>query len=81
MERTVTLQELHGRTVQDLVQEVARRRESLRIRLDDGDTVIFVVPSSQNRPQDAAIVLEPLPLLQGFVPEGWKEAVYDIGGF
>lgn len=41
--------------------------EVLTVRLSEGETVAI-----QRTPD-----LKPLPVLEGFVPEGWKDAVYD----
>lgn len=61
-----TLDELKGRTLEELLQEVARSRESLTVVLEEGESVT-IEPASQ---------LKPLPLLEGRVPEGWKDAIY-----
>jgi hypothetical protein len=64
--RIRTLEELKGRTLEDLLQEVARSREPLTVVLEKGESVT-IEPTSQ---------LKPLPRLDGRVPEGWKDAVY-----
>jgi hypothetical protein len=61
-----TLAELKGRTLEELFHEVARSRESLTVVLEEGESVT-IEPASQ---------LKPLPLLEGCVPEGWKDAIY-----
>lgn len=61
-----TLEELKGRTLEDLLHEVARSREPLTVVLEEGEAVT-IEPASQ---------LKPLPRLEGRVPEGWKDAVY-----
>jgi hypothetical protein len=61
-----TLDELKGRTLEELLQEVARSRESLTVVLEEGESVT-IEPASQ---------LKPLPLLEGRIPEGWKDAIY-----
>ena len=61
-----TLEELKGRTLEELLHEVARSRESLTVIFEEGESVT-IKPASQ---------LEPLPVLEGRVPEGWKDAIY-----
>jgi hypothetical protein len=60
------LKELKGRTLEDILHEVARSREPLTVVLEEGKSVT-IEPSSQ---------LRPLPRPEGRVPEGWKDAVY-----
>jgi len=65
--RTLVLDDLKGRTLEDLLREVARQHKVLRVRLPEGETVaIQPVPR-----------LKPLPVLEGFVPKGWKDAIYE----
>lgn len=61
-----TLEELRGRTLEELLHEVARSRESITIVLEEGE-LVTIEPTSQ---------LKPLPELDGRVPEGWKDAIY-----
>jgi len=61
-----TLDELKGRTLEDLLHEVALSREPITIVLEEGESVT-IEPASQ---------LKPLPLLECCVPEGWKDAIY-----
>lgn len=60
-----TLEELKGRTPEDLLHEVARSREPL-IVLEEGESVTI----------EPTTLLKPLPRLNGRVPEGWKNAAY-----
>jgi hypothetical protein len=61
-----TLEELKGRTLEELLHEVVRNREPLTVVLEEGESVT-IEPAPQ---------LKPLPRLDGRVPEGWKDAVY-----
>jgi hypothetical protein len=61
-----TLEELKGRTLEDLLHEVARSRESITIVLEEGESVT-IEPTPQ---------LKPLPRLDGRIPGGWKDAIY-----
>lgn len=65
-EKTLTLEEVKGRAVDELLREVATQREVMRVVLDNGEMVVI----------QPATLLKPLPELKGFVPEGWKDAVY-----
>lgn len=65
VQRITTLDELRGRTLEELLNEVARSRESITVVLEGGAVVI--------RPEDP---LKPLPELEGRMPEGWKDAIY-----
>jgi len=57
---------LKGRTLEELLHEIARSREPITIVLEEGESVT-IEPASQ---------LKPLPVLEGRVPEGWKDAIY-----
>jgi hypothetical protein len=61
-----TLEELKGQTLEELLHEVARSRESITVVLEEGESVT-IEPTSQ---------LKPLPVLEGHVPEDWKDAIY-----
>ncbi len=60
------LEELKGRTLEELLPEVARCREPITIVLEEGESVTI----------EPASLLKPLPVLEGRVPEGWKDAIY-----
>jgi len=61
-----TLEELKGRTLAELLQEVARSGEAITVVLDEGESVT-IEPAAQ---------LQPLPALEGCAPEGWKDVIY-----
>ncbi len=65
-ERIMTLEEARERTVDELLHEVASERAAMTVVLGDGEMVVIQPAPS----------LKPLPELEGFVPEGWKDAVY-----
>jgi len=65
-EKILTLEEVKGRAVDELLREVTNQREAMRVVLENGDMVVI----------QPAVLLKPLPELEGFVPEGWKDAVY-----
>jgi hypothetical protein len=63
---TVTLDDVKHRTVEELIQSVLTTRQILDIRLPDGAEVMI-----QPKPP-----LQPLPVLDGYIPKGWKDAAY-----
>jgi hypothetical protein len=63
--RTLELAELGERPAADLLREVAEQDEILTVQLPDGEAVT-IQPSPR---------LKPLPVLEGYVPEGWKDAI------
>lgn len=66
MGQTVTLASLKGRPLEEIIQRVADEQSSVTILLPDGQAVI-IEPKHR---------LQPLPVLEGHVPSGWKDAVY-----
>ena len=65
-QRTATLDELKGHTLEQVLYQVARSKESLTVVLGEGGAVVI-------RPE---VALKPLPELEGRIPEGWKDAIY-----
>lgn len=66
-DRTLVLDDLKTRTIEEVLREVVARQETLTVRLPEGDTVLI-----QPTPR-----LKPLPVLEGCVPAGWKDALYN----
>ncbi len=64
--QTLKLEEVEKRELKEILQTVLTNNQVLAIRLPNGDEVII-----QPRPP-----LKPLPVLEGQIPEGWKEAIY-----
>jgi hypothetical protein len=67
--RIVVLDDLKERTLEEVLWEVVRQQEVLTVRLAEHEAVT-IKPSPH---------LKPLPVLEGFVPEGWKDAIYELG--
>ncbi len=63
---TISLKELHVSSLEELLNRVIREQLQLKIRLPNGEIV-----SVQPEPK-----LEPLPILEGSVPNDWKDAIY-----
>lgn len=67
MTRTTCIEDVQGRSGDDLLKELAQSQETLRIKLADGDYV-EIKPFPK---------LEPLLTFEGYVPDGWKDAIYE----
>jgi hypothetical protein len=63
----LTLEELKEQMLEDVLQDVVKQQRPLTVRLPGGETVA-IQPSPR---------LRPLPTLEGSVPEGWKDALYE----
>ncbi len=62
---TSTLEELRERSLEQVLESVLEEQEILTVRMLSGQEVVI-----QPKP-----MLEPLPVLEGFVPAGWKDAI------
>jgi hypothetical protein len=58
--------ELKSLSLQEFLQTVLQKGTTLTVQLPTGETV-FVQPQK---------ILPPLPVLNGSVPQGWKEEIY-----
>jgi hypothetical protein len=67
--QTLTLAELQGASLEKILRDVAEQQLVVTVLLPDGKEVIIEPKPS----------LQPLPELEGRVPEGWKDAVYARG--
>ena len=65
--RQVELVDLRGRTLEDVLTEVAKQDEILTVQLPTGERITI-------QPTPA---LKPLPVLHGSVPENWKDGSYE----
>ncbi|HET6384922.1 MAG TPA: hypothetical protein VFJ58_16125 [Armatimonadota bacterium] len=65
-DRTVSLDHVQEWTLAALLHELVRCQEAIRVVLEDGKTV-------EIRPLNR---LDPLPVREGFVPVGWRDATY-----
>ena len=64
--QTITLEDIKKRSLEELFREVAEGTTHLVVQMPDGGEVVI---ESRRR-------LKALPVLEGYVPEGWKDAVY-----
>ena len=69
-EHTMTLEALKGQSLEELLQRVANQRVTVIVLLPDGKEVV-IEPKAQHG--------KPLPVLEGRIPAGWKDAVYGRG--
>jgi hypothetical protein len=65
-EHTVTLEAVKGQSVEALLQQVVEQCVTITVLLPDGAAVVL-----EPRPR-----LQPLPVLEGYIPAGWKDALY-----
>lgn len=63
---TLTLDQLKSVSLTDFLHLVLEQDRRLEIQMPDGD-VLIVQP-------EAGLI--PLPELEGYVPDGWKDAIY-----
>jgi len=67
--QTLTLEAIKGISLEDLFARVLQERQILTIRVSDEQAIVIA-------PQEK---LKPLPVLDGHIPQGWKDAIYDNG--
>ncbi len=65
-QQTLTLKELEKQKLNEILQNVLINQLALVVQLPNGQEVII-----QPKPQ-----LQPLPQLEGHIPDGWKDAIY-----
>ncbi|MDY0092338.1 MAG: hypothetical protein RBT80_06535 [Candidatus Vecturithrix sp.] len=65
--QTLKLDDIKYRSIEELLQFVSINKQILNIQLPWGEEVI-IQPKNQ---------LFPLPILDGYIPQGWKDAIYD----
>jgi hypothetical protein len=63
---TITLKDIERRSLEEVLREVAEGSINLVVQMPGGEEVVI-----QPKPR-----LKPLPVLEGYIPEGWKDAVY-----
>lgn len=65
--QTLKLEEIEKKKLKEILQTVLTKQQVLTVQLPNGDEVVI-----QPKPP-----LKPLPILEGYIPEGWKEAIYN----
>jgi hypothetical protein len=63
---TITLEDIKRRPLEEVLREVAEGYINIVVQMPDGEEVVI-----EPKPR-----LKPLPVLEGYIPEGWKDAVY-----
>lgn len=61
-----TIEELEKKSLREVLRSVLIERKVLAVRLPDGVEVVI----------QPKVPLQTLPVLNGHVPEGWKEAIH-----
>lgn len=64
--KTLKLKELEKKKLTEIFQLVLNNQLVLTVQLPDGEEIVI-----QPKP-----LLKQLPVLEGYVPEGWKQAIY-----
>lgn len=64
---TSTIEELEDKSLKEILRSVLMDQKVLAIQFD-GDEVV-IQPKRR---------LKPLPILDGHIPGGWKEAIYKV---
>jgi hypothetical protein len=67
--QTLTLEELKKRPLESVFQDVVEKDMAIIVQLPSGKAV-----SIEPKP-----TLKPLPELEGYIPDGWKDAIYNQG--
>ncbi|GAK61270.1 hypothetical protein U27_01170 [Candidatus Vecturithrix granuli] len=65
--QTLKLDDIKYRSIEELLQFVSINKQILNIQLPWGEEVM-IQPKTR---------LLPLPILDGYIPQGWKDAIYD----
>lgn len=66
LEQSIALEDLRQISVEELLRTVWRDRIALKVNLADGQAVRL----------EPELELRPLPILEGSIPVGWKDAIY-----
>ena len=62
----LTLDHLQSVSLEEFLRAVLKQKRPLTVQFPDGEAVMV-----QPKPD-----LSPLPALDGYVPDGWREAIY-----
>jgi len=66
MTQTLTLEQFKQQPLEEILNEVVTQEVTLIVRMPEGQEILI----------EPRLRLRPLPVLDGYVPEGWKDAVY-----
>lgn len=65
VEQTITIESLRNISLEDFLS-LLRQKSALEVQFPNGESLIV----------QAKVELAPLPILDGYVPQGWKEEIY-----
>ncbi|MCL1473361.1 hypothetical protein [Argonema antarcticum] len=65
VKQTITIESLRNISVEDFLS-LLRQKSALEVQFPNGESLIV----------QAKVELAPLPILDGYVPQGWKEEIY-----
>jgi hypothetical protein len=66
----LSVEQAKARPLEELLREITRTQEPVRIEMPEGDAVEIQPAISAGKE------LKPLERLPGYMPEGWKDALY-----
>ena len=61
------IEELQNISIEEVLKSVLGANKTLTIQFPNGSEVVI----------SPKLELKPLPVLEGYIPNGWKEAIYD----
>jgi len=64
--QTLVLEDIREQSLEEVLWDVVKHYTHLVVRMPGGEQVAI-----ESKPR-----LKPLPVLEGYVPRGWKDAVY-----
>jgi hypothetical protein len=64
----ITLEDIKKQSVEEIFQQVAQGRTHFVVQMLDGEEIVI-----ESKPR-----LKPLPVLEGYIPEGWKDAINGV---
>ena len=64
--QTLTMEELKHLSLEEIIHQILVQQKTLTVRVSDDQEVTIQLKSG----------LKPLPVLEGYIPEGWKDAIY-----
>ncbi|GET42908.1 hypothetical protein [Microseira wollei] len=65
VEQSIAVESLRNISVEEFLN-LLRQKSALAVEFPNGESLIV-----------QAVELAPLPILDGYVPEGWKEGIYE----
>lgn len=66
VEQSIAVESLRNISVEEFLN-LLRQKSAIAVQFPNGESLIV----------QAKVELAPLPILDGYVPEGWKEGIYE----